>query len=95
MVPFPLIWLQCRAAQERLRETFAESSLPSEESHLKSSPPVAQADGETASTEVDPIAPELSGKDEGERPAKKRTHRLEIAGKEFVNFGFCYYRHPF
>jgi len=95
MVPFPLIWLQCRAAQERLRETFAESPLPYEESYLKSSPPVAQADGERASGEVDPIPPKLSGKDEGERPERKCMCRLEIARKDLWNLGFCYYRYPF
>ena len=93
MVPFPLIWLQCRAAQDRLRETFTESPLPYDESYLKSSPPVAQAGGGTASREVDPIGYERSGKDEGS--ARKCMHRLEIARKNLWNSGFYYQRYPF
>ena len=88
MVPFPLIWLQFRAAQERLQETFAESALPEEESDLKSSPAVAQQDVETASREVDPIAPEATGKDEGERPPTRCMHQLEIVRNDLWNLRF-------
>jgi hypothetical protein len=43
---FALIWLEFHAAQQRVRETFAQSWLPVEESHLNSSLAVAQPDGE-------------------------------------------------
>lgn len=46
MQPFALIWFEFHAAQQRFRETFAQSSLPDEESHLNSSLAVAQPDGE-------------------------------------------------
>lgn len=46
MQPFALIWFEFHAAQRRFRETFAQSSLPDEESHLNSSLAVAQPDGE-------------------------------------------------
>ena len=46
MQPFALIWLEFHAAQQRVRETFAQSPLPNEGSHLNSSSAVAQPDGE-------------------------------------------------
>jgi hypothetical protein len=47
MVPFALICFHIRAGQERLREVFAESAVPEEESGLKSSSAVGKpASGE-------------------------------------------------
>jgi hypothetical protein len=71
MQTFAFVWLEYHAAQQRLRETFAQSPLPDEESHLNSSPTVAQTDGETAGREVDPISPEATARNEGERAAKE------------------------
>lgn len=48
MQPFALIWLEFHAAQQRVREIFAESPLQDEESQLNSSPAGAQPDGEIA-----------------------------------------------
>jgi len=90
MVPFPLFWSQFRAAQRRLRETFAESPLTDQEAHLKSSPAVARPKDETANRDVDPIAPGATNRDEGERTAKKGMHRLDMAGKDLWNLGVCY-----
>ena len=48
MQPFALIWLEFHAAQQSVREIFEPSPLPDQESHLNSSPAVAQPDGEIA-----------------------------------------------
>jgi hypothetical protein len=76
MVPIVLIWQQFRAAQQRLQEAFAESAVPENESHLRSSPAV----GNTASGEVDPSGVAAAGKDESERDAKKCIDQLEMVG---------------
>jgi|HubBroStandDraft_2_1064218.scaffolds.fasta_scaffold363427_2 hypothetical protein len=46
MQPFALIWFELHAAQQRVRDAFAQSSLPDAELHLNSSLAVAQPDGE-------------------------------------------------
>ena len=63
MQPFALIWLEFHAAQQRVRETFAQSPLPDGESHLNSSLAVAQPDAEIAGKDVDPISPEATGQE--------------------------------
>ena len=52
MQTFALGWLGLRAAQQRLRETFEQSPLPSEASQLNSSPTVAEPDSDIAVREV-------------------------------------------
>ena len=68
---FIFMWLQFHAAQGCLRENVLQPPLPDEESHLNSSPTVAQTDGEIAGREVDPILPGRPAGNEGERAAKK------------------------
>jgi hypothetical protein len=62
MQTLALIWLQFHAAQERVKETFAQSPPAGEESQSNSSPAVAQPDGQVGGKEVDPISPEATGK---------------------------------
>jgi hypothetical protein len=68
MQPFALIWLEFHAAQQRVRETFAQSPRPNEESHLNSSPAVAQPGGEIVSEAVGSGASHLTVE-----------HRAEVA----------------
>jgi hypothetical protein len=62
MHPFALVWCQLRAAQQRVRETFEPSALPSEASHLNSSPTVAEPDGGLAVGEVGSTSTEATFK---------------------------------
>jgi hypothetical protein len=59
---FAIIWLGFNAAQ-RLRESFVQSPLPDQESHLNLSPADGQPEGEIGGREVDPISPEATGKE--------------------------------
>lgn len=56
MQTFALGWFELRAAQQRLRETFEQSPLPSEASQLNSSPTVAEPDSDIAAKEVGSIS---------------------------------------
>ena len=64
MQTFAYLWFEYRSAQQRVRETFAQSPLPDEQSCLNSSA-VAQADGQNADREVDPISREATGQESG------------------------------
>jgi hypothetical protein len=64
-------WLQFHAAPQCLRKNGPQSPLPDEESHLNSSPTIAQPDGEVAGREVDPIWPDRPAGNEAERAAKE------------------------
>jgi hypothetical protein len=63
MQTLALIWLQFHAAQERVKETFAQSPPAEEELRPNSSPAVAQPDAEIGGKEADPISPEAIGKE--------------------------------
>lgn len=60
MQTFALGWLELRAAQQRLRETFEQSSLPGEASWVNSSPTVEEPDSEKAVRDVGSISPEAT-----------------------------------
>lgn len=62
MQPFALVWCQLRAARQRVSETFEQSPLPSEASHLNSSPTVAERDGDLADGEVGSTSTEATFK---------------------------------
>jgi len=64
MQTFAYIWFEYRAAQQRVRETFAQSPLPDEQPRLNSSA-IAQPGGEIAGREVERISPEATDKDRG------------------------------
>ena len=70
MQTYGYIWFEYHAAQQRVRETFAQSPIPDEQSHLNSSA-VAQPDGPDRRREGDPISPDRPARNEGERRAKE------------------------
>jgi hypothetical protein len=57
-----IIWLGLNVGQ-RLRESFAQSPLPDEESHRNSSSAGTHTDGEIAVRKANPISSEATGKE--------------------------------
>lgn len=62
MQTYAYVWFEYHAAQQRVREVFAQSPVQDEQSHLNSST-VAQPEDQVAGREGDPISPEVTAKE--------------------------------